>query len=320
MKRHQQILAGLLVVQIILTVVVFWPKPAASGEATPLFPDVQVEDVTSLFVADDQGNEILLSREDGEWVMPEAGNYPTRSGSVTSVLSKTVQLESGNLVARTPASHDPLQVAEDNFVRKVVMETSGGDSHVLYVGSSPRYSATHVRLEGQDETYLVSGLSTYELTATPNTWVDTSYVSVDNAELVEVTLENEHGTVTFVPEGENAWTLADLSDDETADSTQIRTLVNRASRLSLKQPLGLTEEPEYGLEAPNATVTMVLSDTTETLVVGAHDEEAASYVVKYSGAAYYVTAAETAVGQLVDATRESFLQAEPTPTPTSSEQ
>jgi hypothetical protein len=238
---------------------------------------------------------------------------------VTSVLSKTVQLESGNLVARTPASHDPLQVAEDNFVRKVILETDDGDAHVLYVGSSPRYSATHVRLEGQDETYLVSGISAFELNATPNTWVDTSYVSVDTAGLTEVTLENANGTFTFVPEGEDAWTLAGLADDETADSTQIRTVVNRASRLSLQRPLGLTEEADYGLDDPTATVTLVLSDTTETLVIGAHDEEAGNYVVKYSGAPYYVTVSETTLDQLVDATRESFLQAEPTPTPSPEE-
>ncbi len=316
MKRHQQMLAGLLVVQIILTVVVFWPRPAASGEAPSLFADLQAEDVTSFFVADDQGNEILLSQEDGEWVIPEAGDYPARSGSVTSVLSKTVQLESGNLVARTPASHDPLQVAEDNFVRKVILETDEEVSYILYVGSSPRYSATHVRLEGQDETYLVSGISAYELNATPNTWVDTSYVAVDAAGLAEVVLENANGTFTFVPEGEDAWTLADLADDETANSTQIRTVVNRASQVSLKRPLGLTEEPDYSLGSPNATVTLVLSDTTESLVIGAHDEEAGSYVVKYSGAPYYVTVSETTLNQLVDATRETFLQVEPTPTPT----
>ncbi len=314
MKRHQQILAGVLVLQIILTVVVFWPKPVATEGGELLFPDVAVEDVVSLSIADDQGNDISLEKIDGAWVMPEADSYPARSAAVTSTLSKTLQLETGTVVARTPASHEQLQVAEDNFVRRVIFETVDGRAYILYLGSAPSYGAVHVRLEGQDETYLTTSINSYDLTATANTWVDVTYFSVAPQDVVAMTVENAQGTLNFIKEGET-WVLEGLAEDEESDGGQISNLLNRAATVRLSRPLGKTEESAYGMDQPNATVTLVTMDTTHTLMIGTRDAGDNTYVVKASTSPYYVETNAVNVDQLVNGVQEDFIKAEPTPTP-----
>ncbi len=319
MKRHQQILAGVLVLQVILTVVVFWPRPAAIKEAEPLLNDVTLDEITLLTIADDQGNSIALEKKGEDWMMPEADDYPARSAAVTSALSKTLQMETGAVVARTPSSHKQLKVAENDFVRRVILETDEDRAYVLYVGSSPSFGATHVRLEGEDEAYLTRSITSFDLNATADAWVDVSYFSVAPQDVTAMTVENAQGTLDFVKEGD-AWTLKELAEDEEADAGQISTLVNRAAAARMTRPLGKTETSDYGLDQPTATVTLALTDTTYTLTIGAYDADESAYVVKSSESPYYVAANEIDMEQFVDAVREDFIKAEPTSTPTSEEE
>ncbi len=315
MKRHHQILAAILLVQIVLTVVVFWPRSAAEAKAEPLFPDLAADDVVSLSVVDENGDRLTLRRGEEGWILPEADDYPAQTTSITPVLDSLVKANTDNVVARSEGSHRQLQVSEENFVRQLAFETEDGLERVLYVGSSPRYGASHVRVEGEEEVYLTAAISEWNLTAQPSSWVDATYLSVPQEELVGVTLENEQGTFTFVRSEEGTWTLEDLAEDEQASETEISGLVNSVASLRLQRPLGRTEEAAYGLDDPHAVVTLQTTGGEHTLVVGAHDAEDGSYVVKASSAPYYVTASEASVRRVVEAGREDLLQVESTPTP-----
>ncbi|MGM0401087.1 MAG: DUF4340 domain-containing protein [Chloroflexota bacterium] len=319
MKRHHQILAAILLVQITLTVIVFWPHSAADEGAEPLFPDLEADSIVSLNVTDENGDRVLLHKGNEGWVLPEADDYPAQTTSVTPVLDSLVEVDTDNVVARSEDSHRQLQVGEENFVRRVAFETEDGHEHVLYVGSAPRYGASHVRVEGEDEVYLTSGISHWNLTAQPSSWVDASYLSVPQEELMRVTLENEQGTFTFVRGAEGAWTLEGLAEDEQISETEIGGLVSGVANLALERPLGKTEEAAYGLDDPQAVVTLQTTEGEHTLVVGNHDAEEGGYVVKASDASYYVTVSEASIRRVVEASREDLLQEEPTATPTSSQ-
>jgi hypothetical protein len=321
MKRHQQILAALLVLQIALAVFVFWPESATGGAAEPIFPDLATEEIVYLSIADDQGHSIKLRREGEDWVLPEADNYPAQATAIEPVLEAIAGLDTGTLVARTPASHDRLKVAEDNFVRRIIFEREDGSGKILYLGTSPRYAATHARVDGQDETYLTDGLSTWEVTAQANTWIDASYFTVARDALVEVTVENAHGTFTFVREeaGEEGvppqWTMEGLGDDETLSTSAVNNLIARASSMNMLRPLGTTEEPDYGMDNPTAVVTVTTADETFTLTVGGQSEADDSYAVKSSTSTYYVAVSDFNVQPFVENAREDFLEQEPPPTP-----
>ncbi|MGC9520676.1 MAG: DUF4340 domain-containing protein [Anaerolineae bacterium] len=319
MNRHQQILLGALVVQVILSMVMLWPRQVTSETGEPVFPDLSAEDIIALTIVDNQGQEIALRKVDDTWVLPEGGDYPAKEESITPVLEKLTALSTSTLVARTDASHIQLQVDSSNFQRRLDFETAGGDTYTIYLGSAPRYTATHFRVAGQSETYLTTELSSWEVTTQPNSWVDTVYTSIDQETLTSVSLENANGTFTFVKDGED-WTLADLEDDETIAAGKINAIVRNASSLSLQAPLGKEEEPGYGMDAPNAVVTLETEDGgTHILKVGALDEENNGYIVKYSDSPYYVRVAQYNVSAMVENSREDFLTVEPTPTPEGAE-
>jgi hypothetical protein len=316
MKRHNQILSAVLALQIVLVAAVFWPRSAASGgEGRPLLGDLEAADVIALTVEDADGNRIKMSKEAGQWVLPEAGNFPCEESKVTGLLDKLVALTADRLVTRTSASHARLQVARDDFLRRIDVETADGKTITLFLGSSPSYGATHVRLLEQDETYLTDELPTWEANTSASSWVNTSYVSVPRDDITSVTLQNVNGEWTFEKSADGTWPLLGLAGNEEQDTAAVDTIINRVSSMSLLRPLGKEDTAAYGLDQPQAFVTMQTADKTITLQVGAKFLEDNSYVVKSSESPYYVRVSEYAVKDLVEKTREGFIKPPPTPTP-----
>ncbi len=315
MTRLQQILAGVLVIQVLLAAVLVWPRPTTGG-VEALLPGVNAEDIVGLMITDAQGNEIELRKATGEWVLPQADDYPAKADTIQSVLDKLLAVDTRRLVTRTSASHKQLQVAADDFSRRVVLEGADGTRHALYVGSSPSYGATHVRLEGRDETYLTNSFTQYDMGATASTWVDTLYLQVPQDEVVSARLENSHGTVELTKDEQGNWTLADLQIGEQLDVGEVNNVVNRTASLYMLEPLGKAELPEYGMDNPTAVVTLDKGAEQITLRVGAQNPDDRSYTVKASTSPYYVRVSEYNVQAMVENAREDFLQPPPTPTPT----
>lgn len=314
-KRHHQILAGILIVQIVLSVLVFWPRSSTAGQREPVFPDLEAEDVSALTIEDAEGNVVKLEKMTGEWVLSEADGYPVRAEDVDSFLEKLVALSTGPLVTSSDTSHRRLQVSPDEFARRISFKTSDGMERTVYLGSSPQYGSAHFRLDGQSETYLTSDLSTFDVNTTMSAWIDTSYPTVAQDEIDHMTLQNANGTFVFERQGEDAWTFADLGEGETLDTTQVTAVARRAASVRMREPLGTEERPSYGMEDPNAVVTLETEGKTVTLRVGAKDSDDAGYVVKSSESDYYVVVGDTSVNALVENGRDAFLKEPPTPTP-----
>ena len=320
MKRHNLILAGILVLQIVLSVVVFWPKPSASAEREPLFPDVEAGDIVALTITDADGNVVSVRQVGGDWVLPEADDYPASADKITPVREKIVGLETGRLVTRTDASHKRLQVASGDFSRRIDFETADGKEHTVYLGSSPSYGAVHFRVDGQSEVYLTNDINTYETSADVASWIEPAYPTAVAEDVTTMTLVNENGTFTFTKGGvdeavEGNWTMEGLAADETLNETQVDALLRRATSVTIARPLGKEEKPSYRMDEPNAVVTLGAGDQTVTLRVGAKDAADNTYVVSSSQSPYYVRVAEFNVMDLLEKTRDDFLQLEPTPTP-----
>jgi hypothetical protein len=129
-----------------------------------------------------------------------------------------------------------------------------------------------------------------------------------------VTLENTNGTFTFTKDDEGKWTMDGLAADETLDQTKVTDLVRRAASVNMTSPLGKEEKASYGIDEPNAVATLETEDKTVILSVGAKDSDN-SYVVTSSESPYYVRVSEYSVKDLVEKTRDDFLQLPPTPTP-----
>lgn len=328
MTKIQRILAGILALQLLAAVVVFWPRNVAGAETVAFFDGVTADQVVGLSIVDNEGARVDLARQGDGWVLADGGDYPAKTETITPVLDKIVALQSNRLVARTAASQKQLQVAADDFVRQVTVTLADGSSKGFYLGSATNFRATNFRMDGQNNTYLVADLNIYELSANATSWVDTAYVSgIAQDSVTGLTLSNGDGTLTFVKDDAGTWTLDGLAEGEMLDTTLFNSLLSRVINLRLVQPLGTTAA-DYGMDQPQATITVVSSGDagtqTDTITVGGRlgdqddDPSNNNYIVKWSGSPYYVAVAPFSAQDLVNQGRADFIQV-PTPEPVPSD-
>lgn len=321
MTKTQRILSALLVVQVILAVVVFWPRGAASAESGPLLPDLAPEEVVSLTIEDNQGMRTQLLRQDGGWIVADTGDFPADGEKIEPILTKIAAIRSNRLVTRSSDSHRRLQVANDVFARRIELEMQDGTSQTLFIGSAPNPSGTHVRRSDQNATYLTGEIASWEVNAAKSGWIDASYISLNRDEITAITLQNESGTVQLEKGEDGAWTLPDLAEGELMEESQVNSLISRISSVRMVEPLGTTSQPEYGLDEPQAEVTIFTEDSEDqstrmyTLLVGTKDPDDDNYFMKWSDSDYYVKAAAFNADNLVTWVRQGFIQVPPTPEP-----
>lgn len=318
MSRFQKILAGLLFLQLVLTVAVFWPQQQAEAVDEPLLAAVATEDVTEVTITGAEGETVTLAREGDGWVLASRADYPALATNVDGLLEKLTDAQTGRLVTTTAASHDRLQIADDNFVRRIELALADGTTHTLYLGSAANAQAAHVRRAGEDDVYLATGLTARDAGTAASNWIDTGYVSLPADTLTAVTVENDNGTFEFRKEDDGEWVYAGLAEGETYAPVTFNTILSRLGNLTLSEPLGTEAEAAYGLDQPLATVTVTIESDeatgTHTLLIGARDEDSDTYVVKSSAADYYVRVSGFNVQEMVELTHEDLLQsAEATP-------
>ena len=326
MTKLNRILVVLLVLQVGLAAVVLWPRRATTEGSQSLFPELETNRVVRVTITGSDGGQIEMAKEGADWVLPEADDYPVQSSQVSALLVKIAGLQTGQPVTETSSSHEQLGVAEDAFERMVELELDDGTRYTLFVGTSPSYGATHVRAGGQDEVYLTTNLTSYDVGVLATDWVDPTYFSVQQDQVARLSLENQNGEFTFIrmasggelAPAQEIWSMADLAEGETLNTTAVETLLSRAASVTMQQPLGTEEKPEYGMDNPTAVVTLLTESEEEgtdnyTLRVGAKDPDDGSYVVISSESPYYVRVSEYSVQSLVENTRDDFLELPPTP-------
>ncbi len=328
MNRRNQILAAILALQLVAVAIVIWPRPATSdGDGEALLPGLETDRIVALTVTGGEDESIQLAKSSGEWVLPEADDYPALADKVTPLLTKIVGLKTDRLVTETSSSHKRLKVADDEFERRIEIELADGTRHRLYVGTSPTIGVAHVRAAGADEVYLTSDLSAQDAGFEASAYVDRVYFSVPREEVTSITLENANGRFELqrtVSESEGVtadqWSLAGLGPDETLSQANVKVLFNRAVSVAMLRPLGTEDKTEYGLQNPTAVLTVKTRgdgerDRIYTLYVGAKEESGNTYVVTSSGSPYYVRVSEFTVKEFVEKTRDDLLELPPTPTP-----
>ena len=321
MSRLQQILLAVLVVQIALIAVVFWPHPDRSAGGSFL-PEMTVEDIQSLSLRDQDGNLSVLERSGDGWVLANGGNYPADAEKITEALDKIIKVNRDRLITQTVSSHERLQVDPNNYMREIILTLKNGTSYTFYLGSSPGTGSVHIRMAGEGEVYAGS-LSAWELLATASSWVDTAYITVPIENILTAKVENQSGVYEFFKDETGAWTMDGLGENEKLLEASLTSILNRFGSFRFINPLSAEVKPEHGLTPPAAVLTFTALDSeggekTYVLQVGAKDEETNRYIVYAPDTGYVVKVNAVNVESIVNYTRDDFVtsveeEAEPTP-------
>ena len=230
-----------------------------------MFPDMSADDVVQLDITGATEEKvqytISLAKKDDKWVVANAGDYPTKDDGPTKVIKKLAKLKSYERVLASSTYHKKLKVAADDYRRKVTAKYNGR-STTFYVGTAPKYRASHIRIEGSDEVYLVNDFGESDLPDRGWGWVDRNYVNFPEKDVWSINIRNSHGTINLAKNPDTTWSVAGARKNQVTDVANIDALVRRARDITVENPVGKKHSLDYGFETPLASLTMVVGTST----------------------------------------------------------
>ncbi len=289
----------------------------------PLLPKYDSDSVTrvQIFSKSEGGDAnkpaIDLKKKDGEWVLASHFDYPADGTAVTSLVGKIASMESRGPATETSAGHKRLEVADDEFVRKIVLTNAAGDTTVFF-GTSPKFKKLNVRLGGADATYLVQQLTAQDAPDKMASWIDPVYLMIPTDSMAAITVENPSGTVSLERDADKRWKLAEgvppppgKTAPVSIDQKKVNDIADKLSKIELEEAVGTEAKPEFGLDKPTARVTIGMAaesdakdageaPTREVRVLEIGAEKNGAYFVRVLDKPYIVTVKKDALKDIVD--------------------
>lgn len=273
MTPHR-ILGGALAVQVALAVVTWWPSSGADVTPRPLV-EGGGNSITELTItpSGDDATDVWLARDGDDWVVKSAHGYPADADKVGEVLDTLGDITLARPIATRAAAHEGLKVSPDAFDKKVVLRTDGGDEITAWIGAAAS-KAVNVRLDDEDDVYVVKGLSAWSLKDDAKGYLPTNHVEFAKDDVETFEIANAAGSIGFT-KLDGTWTV-DGRDDLVPDTTALDELVDKASRVRLAEVASAEVLPEQGLLDAPVRVSWSVADGDQTVpggfVIGAETD------------------------------------------------
>lgn len=293
------LLALQLIAALVLSVEENGMAPAANRGPLLTFDR---ERVTGIRVAVPDGPPVLVARTDTGWGIPALGDLPAAEHKVTELLSKLEGLEKGLPVATSEQALKRFKVAEDNFVRKLSLESGDGDLASLYLGDSAGFRRLFVRADGDSSVYEAE-LGLFDAPDKADDWSDRTLLHLETEDVKRLKLADL--TLERADEG---WRLADLAEGEEQDPEAIENIINQLTKMDFLGVLGSQEPSEVDKDAPAVEIEATLASGETVGYRIAKLAEGDGYLVEVSNRPQRFEVADYAAEELTGIGRAALLK------------
>lgn len=251
------VLAGVVVVlAVILALLSIFGGEEDEDTGIALF-SVTADDLSTIAYQDGDTDVALTKGEDGVWTLDSDTMLPIDQDAVselaTSITGMTAQRELGE-----DADVDSMGFATPEMS---ISFTAGGDGYTLTVGDQNSMTDTYYARLGEDgPVYTIATSDLSSLCKTPRQLYQAQDITdIESSDVTAMTLETGSEVLSFTLEDET-WTL-DSDPGYELDQNTVKRMVNTIC--SLESEWSITQpgpDSEYGLDTPNAVVTVTASD------------------------------------------------------------
>ncbi|MFO0724586.1 MAG: DUF4340 domain-containing protein [Myxococcota bacterium] len=309
-----RLLGGALLVQIVLVAATSYARDDKKFvPPTKLFPEFVPDKVTKVAVAgfngtgaDKKPTTVNLVKNGTAWGIEGADGYPVDATKIDTLLKNVEKLKAGAPVVEKESFFKKLEVADDEYQRKVTL-THDGKEISFFLGSSPGFKRVHLRKAGEKAVVSVEGLAVWDVGSRAQDWVERAYYKIPENDVWAVNLKNSKGALRIEKAPGGEWAVIGAKASEAPKKSAIDDLVRKVATVNLEEPVGKAEKPEYGLQNPTTVVELLTGTSTipgtmpttthgETLLIGAKNGSA--YYVKSTKSEYVVTAPAWAIDPL----------------------
>ena len=303
MTAHR-VLTGLLVLQCALAAYTWYPRdtgvhrePVVPWEAASV-QKIQLESVTTR----NRGADLELARDGSGWKLLSEHGFPARTAPAQELLDRIMGLERARPITTDPSLHDKLNVADDNFTRRVTLHRDDGETLELFAGTASR-ERMNLRYAGDDAVYEIVGLGAWRMSDNPH-----SYLQVDPFEapdtLAQLTLTNEHGEIAMQRDDQGTWTLV---TGEPLKSAEVERLAHTLTHIDVSDPVDPSDDPRMD---PVVTVQWTTPEGSTGGYVGARRDDRLLIRVTDSSLPPFLISPVDGQPELLDTTLDTVLESQ----------
>lgn len=177
-----RVLSLLLALQLIVTIVLYWPRQPGTAPSEALVAGLARESIERIGITDGEGASITLTRDSDGWRL-ESG-LPADRSKVATLVTALTGGDPGYAIATSDSAATRFRVAEEDFERRIELAGNGED-RVVYLGSSPSFRKIHARRDGEAPVFVIE-LNSYDAPTTDGSWLDRSLLATEDLSSLEL--------------------------------------------------------------------------------------------------------------------------------------
>lgn len=234
MTKTVKTLATLLVLQGALF---FWFSAERQGGGSDKNKNllaIELSSVNKIVVSGGEKDSCEIVKAKGVWILPSYYDFPVSASKVESLTQVLGGLKKSWPAGRTLLAAKQFLTTKEKFEKKIDLYKGEELLTTLYIGSSPSFKKVHLRVEGDDNTY-VGAFSSYEYPSKNEAWADPSLYRVLKSDLASF----EKGNLKLVAsEDGKSFSWSDLTSSERMNRTEANLIVNAAIHPRFTKVLG----------------------------------------------------------------------------------
>lgn len=273
----------LLLIQAGLIVYLYQPS-ASAKPAAAIFADLQPQKVNGITITDENGKTITLRREGSGWLVG-ADKFPGNGEKIERIIKKIAALKQTRLVARSKGSRVRLKVGGELFNRKITLSVKAGNKLTFFLGTAPSSKSVHLRREGDDNIYQVSGLSTWQLGVDNPSWWQTKYIDIKPEDLTALSLKGKNN-IELSRDGKKVWQVAGAGAGQVVNKPRLNGFISTVCALDITSYQAADFKPQ-GKAAATITYKTGAESKTLELKIWPPNAKTSDQLIKSSASKFY---------------------------------
>ena len=284
MKTKQLLILGAIFVVLAIIVLLF-ENPFEQSEyekkvetATPLFPNFNKEQVVKIEITATGETTTLSKQDEGDWVVASMDDYPADSEGVTELLTKVTEFKNTQRVSNNPEKQSEFEVDSTGVEAKLMDVNDKVLAHLFVGKTTPGFLSSYVRPADSNDVYVAKGYLQSVFNKGTRTWKDRTIFSFNKGIVTQLNIVSPEEVIDLRLNAEGAWEMI-KPVAAAVKTTEVDSLLTTFSELDTDDFAEAKDTlAEYGLDAPQSTISAVLNDgTTATLHIG-NEEEGKLYI------------------------------------------
>ena len=262
MRRYLQVMAFLITLQLIVSVMVMWPK-SGDHQADKPFVAIDPALIVSIELSDLQNNQLQLAKTDKQWRIKMGDKTALANPiQVESLLQALMVSPVGWPVSTSKETLNRFALADDDYQWKISLATAdGAQSQIVYFGSAAGAAKRHAR-KSDEATVHALNYSLADKIVKVRDWLQRDILALVNNDLVKI----DAGDYVLSREGE-LWRLDGQRDDEVIDQDMVAMFAGRLDGLRVDDVVSGDRLAQIQAEKPVQTIRLFMADKAKPPIV-----------------------------------------------------